>query len=64
MNAQELLDELLNLKEEFGSLDGVSVSVFTTGDEDRLIIDFVDVFTEEIDGKKSLHSIDLNVITD
>ena len=61
MTAQELLDELLILKKEFGSLADIPVSVFIANHE-RLEIGGIDHFTNlnPKTGKMTLHSIDLN----
>ncbi len=56
-NAEELLQELILLKQKYGSLDKVPVNAFVDGD--RLGIE-LDIFTEGSNDEK-LHSIDINV---
>jgi hypothetical protein len=56
VTAQELLDFLLQLHQEHGSLD-IPISIFVN--EDRMPIGEMDVFYDN--GNKNIHSIDLNV---
>jgi hypothetical protein len=58
MTAEELLYELLALRDLYGSLKDIPVTVFLG--HDRLDITLVDYFTENHEGKEILHSIDLN----
>jgi hypothetical protein len=61
MTAEELLNELLSLRDLHGSLKDVPVSVFLGND--RLDIRDVDAFLNhdfKETGKQELHSIDLN----
>jgi hypothetical protein len=55
INAQELLEQLLQLHQEHGSLD-IPISIFVNGE--RMQIEDVDVFYDN--GNKTIHSIDLN----
>ena len=57
MTAQDLFEQLLELKEKFGTLD-VPLTLFSYDDEDRHQIDCVDIFYDN--GNEELHSIDLN----
>jgi hypothetical protein len=58
MTAEELLYELLALRDLYGSLKDIPVTVFLG--HDRLDITLVDYFTEGRQGEEVLHSIDLN----
>jgi len=58
MTGEELLQQLLTLKEEWGTLD-VPICVFK--DEDRHEIGVLDLFTNGVYEKRVLHSIDINV---
>lgn len=61
MNAQELLYELLALRDLYGSLKDVPVSVFMG--HERFEITLVDHFTDQRNEQRVLHSIDLNINT-
>lgn len=58
MDAQELLNELLALKEKYGSLEGKQVTVFIDADN-RIPIKELDVFLDRND--TVLHSIEINL---
>lgn len=55
--AQDLLDELLAIKETYGTLD-VPIGGFSYELEDRFPLHMLDVFTDGED--EHLHSIDIN----
>jgi hypothetical protein len=57
MKAQELLNELIAIKEEYGTLD-VEIKIFIQ-DSDRLDILDLDAFTTGRRGE--LYSIDINI---
>ncbi len=59
MTAEELFNELLALRDLYGSLENVPVSVFMN--HERLDINLVDHFSDQKNGETVLHSIDLNV---
>jgi hypothetical protein len=60
MTGQELLDKLLEIKEDFGTLD---VEITMYHNDDRREITGIDLFTNrEIGDKNKLHSIDINTI--
>lgn len=56
MTGQKLLDELLLIKEEYGTLD-VEIDAFWDGS--RFSIDDFDIFTDGVD--RHLYSLDLNI---
>ena len=58
MTGQELMDKLLQVKEEFGTLD---VEICVYHNDDRSEITDINLFTNRLIGENNkLHSIDIN----
>lgn len=57
MSAEDLLQELLLLREHYGSLENIDISVWK--DSELYKIDAVDTMTDGVDSH--LHSIHLNI---
>ena len=60
LSAQELLDELIAIKDQYGNLD-VPINIFIQ-DSERLEISNLDAFTTGRRGE--LYSIDINILSD